>query len=74
MGIADFFGTRAVEFEMKCREATAAALRQLKINAVDMGCNVVVGLDMELRTVRDVPMVVATGTGVELEDEWKSQE
>lgn len=39
--IADLFGTRATEFEMKWRDAKAAALHELKINAVDIGCNAV---------------------------------
>jgi len=68
-GLADFLGIRGTEFELKWREAKNAALRELRMNAAEMGCNAVVGLDMELETVRDIPMIVATGTGVVLEEE-----
>ncbi|HHY34409.1 MAG TPA: heavy metal-binding domain-containing protein [Firmicutes bacterium] len=68
-GLADFLGIRGTEFELKWREAKDAALQELRMNAAEMGCNAVVGLDMELETVRDIPMIIATGTGVVLADE-----
>ena len=46
-----------------------AALDELRRNACEMGCNAVLGVDMELATVRDIPMIIVTGTGVVLGQE-----
>jgi len=66
---ADLLGTRGTEFEAKWREAKEAALDELRRNAREMGCNAVLGVDMELATVRDIPMIIVTGTGVVLGEE-----
>jgi uncharacterized protein YbjQ (UPF0145 family) len=64
--IADFLGTRGSAFEAKWKNAKETALYDLRWNAYELGCNAVLGLDMELATVRDIPMIIVTGTGVVL--------
>lgn len=39
------------------------------MNAHDMGCNAVVGVDVELATVQGIAIIVVVGTGVVLAKE-----
>ena len=66
MTLSDMIGTRATEFEAKWREAKEDALYELKMNAHDMGCNAVVGVDVELATVQGIAIIIVVGTGVVL--------
>lgn len=65
---SDMLGTRGTEFEAKWKEAKEAAFEELRRNAREMGCNAIVGVDVELATVRDIPIVIVIGTGVVLAD------
>lgn len=62
--LADLLGTRGTAFETKWKEATEEAFKALRRAAYELNCNAVIGVDMELATVRDIPMIISTGTAV----------
>jgi len=68
-GISDFLGTRGTNFEKKIQKAREAAVDELRRRAVERGADAVLGVDMEITTVADVPMILVTGTAVRLEPE-----
>jgi uncharacterized protein YbjQ (UPF0145 family)/ribosomal protein L40E len=66
-GIADLFGTRASGFQKKLRDAKSAALDAIKDQAVRVGADAIVGMDIDYMTLaNNMLMVTATGTAVKL--------
>lgn len=63
----DFFGGRSKSYETVLREAKNTALREMGERAQAMGCNAVVGIDLDYETVGQsgsMLMVTCSGTGV----------
>ena len=63
----DFFGGRSKSYENVLREAKNTALREMGERAQSMGCNAVVGIDLDYETVGQngsMLMVICSGTGV----------
>lgn len=63
----DFFGGRSKSYENVLREAKNTALREMGERAQSMGCNAVVGIDLDYETVGQngsMLMVTCSGTGV----------
>lgn len=68
-GMRDFFGGRSKSYESVLREAKDTAMREMAERAQLMGCNAVVGIDLDYETVGQsgsMLMVTCSGTGVVL--------
>jgi len=66
--VADFWGTRSDRFEGKLAQAKALAMQELKIKAVEVGANAIIGADIDYHSVSaNLLMVVVTGTPVVLD-------
>lgn len=66
-GIRDFFGGRSGSYEKVLREAKDTAMQEMMDRANEMGCNAVVGIDLDYETVGQsgsMLMVTCSGTGV----------
>ena len=66
-GIRDFFGGRSSSYEKVLREAKDTAMREMAQRAENMGCNAVVGIDLDYETVGEsgsMLMVTCSGTAV----------
>ena len=66
-GIRDFFGGRSGSYEKVLREAKDTAMREMEDRAEKMGCNAIVGIDLDYETVGEsgsMLMVTCSGTAV----------
>ncbi len=66
-GIRDFFGGRSGSYERVLREAKDTAMREMAERAENMGCNAIVGIDLDYETVGEsgsMLMVTCSGTAV----------
>ena len=66
-GIRDFFGGRSGSYEKVLREAKDTAMREMEERAEKMGCNAIVGIDLDYETVGNsgsMLMVTCSGTAV----------
>lgn len=67
--IRDIVGGRSGSYERVLREAKECALKELEANALQMGANAVVGVDLDYETVGQngsMLMVTASGTAVRI--------
>ena len=71
VGFVNPVGGRADEMEKQLDKLRSESLRKLKIKAVDLGANAVVGIDLDLSTVTigkiSLLMMMASGTAVVIE-------
>lgn len=68
--IRDIVGGRTSSYEGVLRRAKESALKEIQINAAEMGANAVVGIDLDYETVGSngsMLMVSASGTAVVIE-------
>jgi len=68
--IRDIVGGRTSSYEGVLRRAKESALKEIQINATEMGANAVVGIDLDYETVGSngsMLMVSASGTAVVIE-------
>lgn len=66
-GVRDFFGGRSGSYEKVLREAKDTAMREMVERAQALGCNAVVGIDLDYETIgsnASMLMVISSGTGV----------
>ena len=66
-GIRDFFGGRSGTYEKVLRDAKETAMSEMAERAEEMGCNAVVGIDIDYETVGEhgsMLMVTCSGTAV----------
>ena len=66
-GIRDIVGGRAGSYESVLREAKDTALQELRVRAMQLGANAVIGIDLDYETVGangSMLMVTAAGTAV----------
>lgn len=66
-GIRDFFGGRSGSYEKVLREAKDTAMREMEDRAEKMGCNAIVGIDLDYETVGEsgsMLVVTCSGTAV----------
>ncbi len=66
-GIRDFIGGRSGSYESVLREAKDTALREMSERAAALGCNAIVGIDLDYETVGSsgsMLMVTCSGTAV----------
>src|SRR6056297_1494812 len=69
-GLTNFFGGRSNSYEGELIEARQSALREMEDRARRMGCNAVVGVDIDYEVLGQngsMLMVTASGTGVVVE-------
>lgn len=69
-GIRDIVGGRSGGYEKSLREAREIALDEMKAEAVKLGANAVIGVDLDYETVGQqgsMLMVSASGTAVVIE-------
>ena len=67
----DIVGGRSSSYEEVLREAKNTALREMEENAMRLGANAVVGVDLDFETVggnSSMLMVTASGTAVFVQD------
>ena len=63
--VRDFFGGRSSSYEEVLREAKNTAMKELEQEAVRLGANAVVGIDLDYETIGEsMLMVTASGTAV----------
>ena len=70
-GIRDVIGGRSNSYEEVLRKAKDSALREMEEQAMRMGANAVIGVDLDYETVGQngsMLMVTASGTAVFLQD------
>ena len=70
-GIRDIIGGRSKAYEDVLREAKETALREMQDNAMSLGANAVIGVDLDYETIGasgSMLMVTASETAVTLED------
>lgn len=68
--ITDIVGGRSGKYEQVLREAKQIALREMEENAVRLGANAIVAVDLDYETIGEkgsMMMVSASGTAVKLE-------
>lgn len=63
-GITDILGGRSGAYEKSLAEARETALREMEEQAVQMGANAVVGVDLDYEVINNMLMVSASGTAV----------
>ncbi len=69
-GLTNFFGGRSNSYEGELIEARQAALKEMEERARRMGCNAIVGVDIDYEVLGQngsMLMVTASGTGVVVE-------
>ncbi|SDZ10439.1 Uncharacterized conserved protein YbjQ, UPF0145 family [Proteiniborus ethanoligenes] len=69
-GLTNFFGGRSQSYEGELIKAREDALRELEMRAASMGCNAVVGVDIDYEVLGqggNMLMVTASGTAVVIE-------
>ena len=69
--VRDIVGGRSSSYEEVLREAKNTALREMEENAMRLGANEVVGVDLDFETVggnSSMLMVTASGTAVFVQD------
>lgn len=69
--VRDIVGGRSSSYEEVLREAKNTALREMEENAMRLGANAVVGVDLDFETVggnSSMLMVTASGTAVFVQD------
>ena len=68
-GIRDIVGGRSAAYEQELRKAKEIALREMEGEAVRLGANAVVGVDLDYETIGKgtMLMVSASGTAVTVE-------
>lgn len=72
-GITDIVGGRSGVYEEKLREGRRIALDEMKQEALDLGANAIVGVDIKYETIGNtMMMIIASGTAVCLE--WDAPE
>ena len=70
-GIRDIVGGRSNSYEKVLREAKNSALREMEDQAMRLGANAVIGVDLDYETVGQngsMLMVTASGTAVFVQD------
>ncbi|HZF63996.1 MAG TPA: heavy metal-binding domain-containing protein [Chitinophagaceae bacterium] len=68
-GIRDIVGGRSGTYERVIDQARMSALRELEENAMQMGANAIVAIDLDFETIGSggsMLMVIATGTAVRI--------
>lgn len=66
-GLRDIFGGRSSSYEKVLREAKDTAMNEMAERAGEMGCNAIVGIDLDYETVGQngsMLMVTCSGTAV----------
>lgn len=66
-GIRDVIGGRSSSYESVLREAKDTALKEMSDRAASLGCNAIVGIDLDYETVgsnSSMLMVTCSGTAV----------
>ena len=71
-GIRDIVGGRSAAYEEELRKAKAIAIREMEDQAVEMGANVVLGVDLDYESIQmgsggGMLMVSASGTAAVIE-------
>ena len=70
-GIRDIVGGRSNSYEKVLREAKNSALREMEEQALQLGANAVIGVDLDYETLgqgASMLMVTASGTAVFVEE------
>ena len=68
-GIRDIVGGRSGSYEKVLREAKETALKEMQENAVSLGANAIIGIDLDYETVGKnggMLMVTASGTAIKI--------
>ncbi len=68
-GIRDIIGGRSAAYEQELRKAKEIAMEEMQQQALSLGANGVIGIDLDYETVGNgtMLMVSATGTAVTIE-------
>jgi uncharacterized protein YbjQ (UPF0145 family) len=73
-GLADLLGARSDKFQNKIKEAKDLTIKELCNKAVKLNANAVIGIDLDYSVLsKNMLMVVASGTAVQIGEEMASQ-
>lgn len=68
VGVRDIVGDRSGAYETEIRTAQDLAMADLEAEAVELGANAIVGLDLDVETISgSMLMVIASGTAVPID-------
>ena len=65
--IRDIVGGRSGSYEEALRQAKDIAVKEMQDEAIRLGANAIIGIDIDYETINNMLMVTASGTAVELE-------
>jgi uncharacterized protein YbjQ (UPF0145 family) len=65
--IRDVVGGRSGSYEQVLREAKDIALKEIREEAIRLGANAVIGIDLDYETINNMLIVTASGTAVVIE-------
>lgn len=66
-GIRDIVGGRSGSYESVLREAKETAMNEMKQQAISLGANGVIGIDLDYETIgQSMLMVTASGTAIKI--------
>jgi uncharacterized protein YbjQ (UPF0145 family) len=66
--IRDIVGGRSGSYEEALRQAKDIAIKEMQDQALRLGANAVIGIDLDYETINNMLMVTASGTAVYYED------
>lgn len=66
--IRDIVGGRSGSYEEALREAKEIAIKEMQEEAIRLGANAVIGIDIDYETMNNMLMVTASGTAVMIEE------
>ena len=66
--IRDIVGGRSGSYEEALREAKEIAIKEMQEEAIRLGANAIIGIDIDYETMNNMLMVTASGTAVMIEE------
>lgn len=62
-GVRDIVGGRSAAYEKELQKAREIAMAELEQQATELGCNAVIGIDLDYETVGSGAMLMVTASG-----------
>ena len=63
-GVRDIVGGRSTSYENELARAREIAIDEMRLSAMAMGANAIIGVDIDLETINNMLIVAVTGTAV----------
>lgn len=67
--VSSVAGAESESFQLKIKEAKTKAIYEIKKNAIEMGANAIIGIDIDFSMIAgDMVVIIASGTAVIIEE------